>query len=330
MAVNPVARRFVGIAKEVTPGTPVAMASTLPVDKFDPSDDVTMLDDQALRGSMSKQYGQIAGPILSSWDMGGPMFGDGLGHLLYNLLGELATTGASAPYTHAFTLLNSGNGQPPTHTFTDRTALPATSGARQYPYSCISELTLNWNAEQLCTWEAKAQCWPSVVPAVAPTNALSSVVPVPSWRAAFGIGGPASAGTKVDNITEMSITISREVTPYHTADGTQAPYVIARGPIDVTGKFTRIAEDESQLLDYLANAQPQLQILLSNGGAAGGLVSVQVDMAKVGYRTNKINSGGTVFVYDVEFQAIANTTNVGTSGGLAPAKVTLQNAVTSY
>ncbi|WP_214103236.1 phage tail tube protein [Acrocarpospora catenulata] len=330
MTVTPVARRFVGIAKETVPGTAVAMTATIPIEKFDPADDVTMLDDQALRGSMSKQYGQVAGPVASTWDMGGPMFGDAIGHLLFNVFGELATTGASAPYTHAFTLLNSGAGQPPTHTFTDRTGVPATSGARQYPYSCLSELTVTWNAEQLCTWEAKATCWPSVVPGVAPTNALSSVAPVPSWRAAVGIGGPASGGTKVDNISELAMTFTREVTAYHTAEGKQSAYVIARGPIDVTGKFTRLAETESSILDYLDNVQPALQVLLSNGGAGGGLVSVQVDMAKVGYRTAKINAGGTVFQYDVEFQAIANSTNIGASGGLAPAKVTVQNAVTSY
>lgn len=329
MTVFPGAKRWIGIAKEVTPGTAVAPALTVPVDKFDPSDDVTQLDDQALRGSMSKQYGQYAGPIMSSWDLGGPMFGDGLGHLLQNILGGYAVSGASAPYTHTFSLLNSGDGQPVTHTITDATGIPATGLARQYPYSCISELTLNWNAEQLCSWEAKAVGWPSVVPGAPPTNTLSSVPPIPSWRAAVGIGGPASAGTLMSDVTEFSITLSREVTPYNTADGSQAPFVIARGPIDVSGKFTQVAQSEQRILDYLANTQPQLQFVLSNGLTLSALVSVQFDMQKVGYRTAKINQG-TIFVYDVEFQAIANSTNVGASAGLAPAKVVLQNAVTTY
>ena len=329
MGVFPGAKRWIGVAKEVTPGTPVAPALTIPVDKFDPSDDVTQLDDQALRGSMAKQYGQYSGPIMSSWDLGGPMFGDALGYLLHNILGGYAVTGASAPYSHTFSLLNSGDGQPVTHTLTDVTGVPATSGARQYPFSCLSELTLTWNAEQLCTWEAKAQAWPSVVPGVAPTNTLSSVPPIPSWRGAVGIGGPASAGTLVTDVSEFSITLSREVTAYHTADGSQAAFVIARGPLDVVGKFTQIAQTEQRMLDLLANTQPQLQFVLSNGLTLGALVSVQFDLQKVGYRTSKI-SQGTIFTYDVEFQAIANSTNVGASGGLAPAKVLLQNAVTTY
>ncbi|RCG19117.1 hypothetical protein DQ384_38215 [Sphaerisporangium album] len=329
MGVFAGARRWVGIAKEVTPGTAVAPALTIPVDKFDPSDDVTQLDDQALRGSMSKQYGQYSGPIMSSWDLGGPMFGDALGYLLHNVLGGYAVTGASAPYSHTFSLLNSGDGQPVTHTLTDATGIPATGLARQYPYSCVSELTITWNAEQLCSWEAKATGWPSVVPGAPPTNTLSTVPPIPSWRGAVGIGGPASAGTLVTDVTEFSVTLSREVTPYNTADGSQAPFVIARGALDVTGKFTQIAQSEQRLLDLLANTQPQLQFLLSNGGTLGGLVSVQFDFQKVGYRTTKINQG-TIFVYDVEFQAIANATNAGASGGLAPAKVVLNNAVTTY
>lgn len=329
MAVFPGAKRFVGIAKEVTPGTAVAPALTIPLDKFDPSDDVTQLDDQALRGSMSKQYGQYSGPVMSSWDMGGPMFGDALGYLLANVFGDYAVTGASPPYSHTFALKNSGDGQPVTHTITDATGVPATGLARQYPYSCISELTLNWNAEQLCAWEAKASAWPSVVPGAPPTNTLSTVPPIPSWQCKVGIGGPAAGGTLVSDITEISLSIAREVTPYNTADGTQAPFVIARGPIDVSGKFTQISQTEQRILDLLANTQPQLQILLSNGGAGPTLVSVQLDMQKVGYRSTKINQG-TVFVYDVEFQAIANSTNVGASAGLAPAKVVLQNAVTTY
>jgi hypothetical protein len=329
MSVFPGSRRWLGVAKEVTPGTAVAPILTIPVEKFDPSDDVTALDDQALRGSMAALYGQQQGPIMSSWDMSGPMFGDGLGHLLFNVFGELATTGASPPYTHAFTLLNSGSAQPPAHTLTDATGIPATGLARQYPYSCISELTLNWNSEQLCTWDAKATCWPSVIPGSPPTNAVSSVAPIPAWRLAVGIGGPAAGGTQVLNVVESSITIAREVTPYNTADGTQAPYVIARGNLDVSGKFTVIAENEQRLLDLLANTQPQLQWLLSNGGAAGALVSIQADMAKAGYRTVKIQSG-TVFTYEVEWRAIANSTNVGASAGLAPAKFTLQDAVTAY
>lgn len=329
MTVYAGSRRWIGIAKEVTPGTVVAPALTIPVDKFDPSDDVTQLDDQALRGSMAKQYGQYSGPIMSSWDLSGPMFGDALGYLLHNILGGYAVTGASPPYTHTYSLLNSGDGQPVTHTITDATGIPATGLARSYPYSCLSELSLSWNAEQLCTWEAKAMGWPSSVPGSPPTNTLSSVAPIPNWRAAVGIGGPASAGTLVTDVTEFSLQISREVAPYNTADGTQAPFVIARGPIDVSGKFTQVAQSEQRILDLLANTQPQLQLILSNGGAAGALVSLQVDMQKVGYRTVKANQG-TIFTYEVEFQAIANSTNAGASGGLAPAKAVLQNAVTTY
>jgi hypothetical protein len=329
MTVFAGSRRWVGIAKEVTPGTPIASVLTIPVDKFDPSDDVTQLDDQALRGSMAKQYGQYGGPIGSSWDLGGPMFGDALGYLLHNVFGGYAVSGASAPYSHTFSLLNSGDGQPVTHTLTDATGIPATGQARQYPYSCVSELTLTWNAEQLCTWEAKAIGWPSVIPATPPTNTPLNVGPIPSWRGAVGIGGPASAGTLVTDVTEFAITLSREVTAYNTVDGSQAAFVIARGPLDVTGKFTQIAQNEQRILDLLNNTQPQLQFILSNGGSLGGLVSVQIDMQKVGYRTTKITQG-TVFTYEVEFQAIANTTNAGASGGLAPAKVVLQNAVTTY
>lgn len=328
--VFPGARRFVGWAKETTPGTPVAPTVTMPVDSFDPDPQIAWLDDNALRGSMTELYGRYPGPQMSGFDVKGPVFGDSIGFPLYNLLGDYAVTGSAAPYSHSFGLLNSGSGQPVTHTVTDYTGITASTGARAYPWFCMTDVTLTWNAEQLWMWEGKAVGMIGQAAAAAPIPSLSGLAqPIPSWRAQIGIGGPATGATLLPNISDFEVTLSRVVAPKNTADGTADPYTFARGVVSVTGKFTAVAKDEQPLLNMLGNVQPQLQVVMSNGGSGSGLVSLQLDIAKGAYKTSKLTYPD-VFQYDVEFDAVANTTNVGASAGYGPATVTLQNAVTTY
>jgi hypothetical protein len=71
----PSSKQFVGVAKETTPGTPVAMAFTQLVEKFDPEDKITGLIDKSMRGSMVEEYAYIQGvrspsspsPVRPTW-----------------------------------------------------------------------------------------------------------------------------------------------------------------------------------------------------------------------------------------------------------------------
>src|SRR5690242_10096100 len=156
----PSAKTFLGLAKETTPGTPVAPAFTLPLEKFEPEDKPTWLDDKSLVGSMVEVRGRQQGVEHTEWSASGPYFGDGIGFLLNNLLGDLTTTGSSAPFTHAFSVLNSGTGQPGTLTLTHWQGLPAGQQARTYGGACVSELTLKGNVEsELITMDIKGMAW---------------------------------------------------------------------------------------------------------------------------------------------------------------------------
>jgi hypothetical protein len=115
----PSAKQFIGVAKETTPGTPVALAFTMPVEKFEPEDKTVALIDKSLRGDMSEEQAYIPGTQQSEFSISGPAYMDGLGFWLNNILGDITTTGASAPFSHAMSLLNSGGAQPGTLTITD-------------------------------------------------------------------------------------------------------------------------------------------------------------------------------------------------------------------
>ncbi|WP_020658395.1 phage tail tube protein [Amycolatopsis benzoatilytica] len=321
-------KQFLGVAKETQQGTAVAMTATIPVEKLDFEDKPVFLDDKAMRGSMVESYGKQAGVIKTDFSFSGPVFGDTLGWLLGNILGDLTTTGASAPFTHAFSTLNSGNGQPTSHTFTQYTGTTASTGTRQWPGACLSELTLKWNAEsQLFTYDAKGSCWPSIIAAATPTSAPSTVTPIASWRGQLGVGGPATGGTLALNVTDGEIAIKRVVEPVFTTQNAQTPYIIQRGAVSASGKLNFIAKDETPYLNMVNNTQPQLQLIVSNGLTGAAQVQCQVDVQQGAFVTAKYDSGKSAIAYQTTFDAVANTTNAGTSGGFSPLKATLTNAI---
>ena len=249
----------------------------------------------------------------------------------------------TAPFTHVFSLLNGSTGatgapgQPPTYTVTHMDGLAA-NGGNQYAYSCFSELAITGNADKLLDFTCKAVSQSRQTAGTQLTAAaVSSELATPSWRTLAGIAGPASGGTQVKNVGEHTITITRQVKPMNTEQGAQTPYVIARGKQGATGKINLTpAIDDSALIAMLANTQPQLQFVTSNGLAGASLRSLQVDILLGAYKVADEQDGAELFGYDIDFTAIhtANTsggiTMTGASGGKGAVKVTLTNATPTY
>lgn len=326
----PADKQFIGVAKETTPGTPVAMAFTMPVEKFDPEDKPTPLIDKSLRGSMVEEYGLIQGVKLSEFAFSGPAYMDGLGYWLNNILGDITTTGASAPFSHAISLLNSGSAQPGTLTITDWQGPPATNFARTFSGCCIGELTVKGNAEsELITIDAKGNGWTSAIAAAPPASAPTTATALASWRTLLGIGGPATGGTLDSTIGAWEIKISRKLKPIFTAQNSQNPFIIQRGSVTVAGKLTFAAPsaETNALLTMLNNTQPQFQWIIDNGLTLGAALGMTVDVQAAAFDTSKIERGAETVGYSSTFRGIASSTNAGASGGVSPVKITLRNAL---
>jgi hypothetical protein len=326
-------KQFIGIAKETTQGTAVQPTQTVLVEKFEPEDQITWLDGKSLRGSMPELYDRIAGPGKVDFSFAGPWFPDTAGFWINNILGDLTTTGAGAPYSHAFSTLNTGASQPGSLTITDYQGTPATYLARAYAGCCLSELTIKGSAESsLIMIEGKGTGWPSAIAAATPTSSPSTEVAMASWRYALGIAGVASGGTQVKTTGEFEVTIKRDLQPIFTGQNTSTPYFIQRGKVGVSGKlkFTAAA-DETPLTYLLSNTKPQLQLTWNNAlsSSAAGYRAMTIDCQSAAWKTTKIDRGQAAVGYEVEWDAIANTTNAGASGGYSPVKITLNNAVTS-
>lgn len=322
-------KRALGIAKETTPGTPVAPVAWLPIDKFDWNDKPTWLEDKALRGVMGNEsFNIIQGVQIAELDISGPLFGDEIGYLVGNLLGQDDTTGASAPFTHKFSLLNTLTGQGTTHTLTQFYGPEPTHNARQFSGTVFTEFSVTFNAEsEMLMYTAKAISWVSNVAAATPTPTFTAVKPMPSWQAVLGVGGPATGGTQVLSIYKGAFNFKRAAKPYFTAQNLQSPYIIQRGGVSVDFSLTYVAADETALTTMRNNTQPQVQFIVNNGLTLGNAIVAQVDMQQAAFTEAKPNFGSEAIEFDVTGKAVFNSTNVGTTGGLAPATFTLQNAI---
>jgi hypothetical protein len=312
------AKSFLGIAKETIYGTATAPTAFLPVSTITPKDSVTLIPDKGWRGSMVENYGETAGPAYSTIDFDGDVFADTIGFVLAGVLGDLNTTGATAPYTHAFAVLNSGNGQPTSYTVTDSYGV----ATRAYAGAKFSEVGFKWNADGLLTFSAKATALASAT-ATLPTSSFTSLPPFTGWSGGVKIAGVTSA-----SVLDAEVTIKRPVTVLNTVDGSQAPSALWSGAVTVDGKMTIIMEDDTHLTNYLTQVQPSLDFSWSQGtgGTATGLT---LHMSKCSYSAADITRGKDYVEIPVTFSAVANATDIGTSAGYSPIKATLTNAIAS-
>jgi hypothetical protein len=324
MSVQQSVRSYLGIAKEATRGTAVAPTDFIPVmkDALKPVDIVDPLYDTGLRGSNVLNYNYIPGRTRSTVDFGGAVFADTVGYGIAGLLGSVATTGVSAPFTHTISLFNSlasgGDVQPISYTLTDFYAVDV----RSYPGCQFSDFSLKFNADGMLEYDAKSTGFQSeTVSDPAPT--FSTVLPTPVWRGTVSIGG-----SPVSTAMTGNIDMKRPATPIYGISNTQDPYQVFLGPLEVTGKITFVMDSDAQLLNFLNNSQPAL-VFNWNYGTGAAEVQIQATLTKGAYTTGVIERGEDFVQVSVDINAQSNTTDAGSSGGFSPIKWVLKNAKAS-
>jgi hypothetical protein len=253
-----------------------------------------------------------------------------------------------APFTHRFAALNSQLGyggafgaQPPTHTFTDVTNIvntftsatygtipTSTFGARQYPSAVVASMDLSGNAEQLLNIRMSGESWLSVVAGTAVTNVTTSSRPVPNWNTTVNVLGSA-----INNIGEFNYSFKRTTQVYWTLQGIQTPYVIARGPLNVTGSMQWDPIINEEPLDImLLNAQGPMTITTTNNGItnAGQGFTIATVLSAAANIKSKIMRNKALIGFANSFEGVANATDGGGSAGLAPGSITVTNTVPTY
>jgi Phage tail tube protein len=324
MAVQNSVRSYLGIAKETTEGTPVAPTSFIPVNvgKFKATDIIDPLYDEGLRGSIVKEYGYIPGRTRSTVEWGGPVFADTLPWAIAPLLGSVATTGASAPYTHTISLKNASataaDAQPTSVTITDFYA----ANVRAYAGVSVHDFNLTFSAEGLLDYDAKGTGWISTT-ASTPTPTFSTVTATPVWQGTVTIGG-----TTISNAVEGSLSMMRSITPIYGIGSTQNPYNIFQGALETKGKFKFVMEADTELTRFLTNTQPSIVLNWANGSGASA-TQIQATITKGAYTTAVIDRSKDYVEIAIDLTAIANTTDAGSTSGYSNVKWVIQNAIAS-
>ena len=324
MALQQSVRSYLGIAKEVTKGTIVAPTDFIPVakDSLKPQDIVDPLYDTGLRGSNVLNYAYIQGRTRSTVDFGGAVFADTVGYGIAGLLGSVATTGASAPFTHTISLKNSLTSdvdvQPISYTLTDFYAVDV----RSYPGCQFSDFSLKFNADGMLEYDTKTTGWASSTVSD-PTPSFSAILPTPVWRGTVSIGG-----AQVSTAMSGNIDMSRPVTPVYGISNTQNPYQVFLGPLEVTGKITFLMETDAELTRFLNNTQPAI-VLNWSYGAGATAVQIQATISKGAYTAAMIERGEDFVQVSIDLNGQSTTTDAGSTGGFAPIKWVLQNAKAS-
>ena len=126
-------------------------------------------------------------------------------------------------------------------------------------------------------------------------------------------------------VEQGTMNLKRTVTPIHTVDNTPAPYRLFQGPLTVSGDLTFVAEDETELLRFLGNTQPSLDILY--GPVVNAATTLQLHCSRVSYKTAKVERTKDYAQVVVTYDAIANIADGTASGGYSPIKATLTNSL---
>jgi hypothetical protein len=293
-----------------------APSNFIPVGTFSPTDNITYIPDTNFRGSMVVNYGHVAGPISGGYATGGNVYCDTFGYWAGVMFGDVVTTGGSAPFSHAFAALNSGNGQPKSMTITDSDPVQA----RAYPGMLCTDLSISLDSSQALTYTASLIGFNSGTVGQ-PTASFSTLNLLPGWLGVATIGG-----TFTPTLLNATIDFKRSGTVDNTADGTQSPYTIFVGPLDVSGKFTIVYEDESQLLNYLNSVKPSIDFNFTRGAGAA-LEQFKFHASQVVYTVGAKAVSGDQLQVDITWEADSVSADAGASGGLSPGKLTLQNAL---
>jgi hypothetical protein len=254
--------------------------------------------------------------------------------LRFSHLTGITITTVVAPFTHSLSLLNPygstgvTTGQGPTHSFIHRTNIPGSGNnyAWLFAYGVMTEISIMGKASGALTWSGKLVHYSRAYPTFAPTPSFSTVRMIPAWK-----GQTTVASTLLNDVTQWTVTLTRQNEVIPTADGYQQPYLIGRGDLDATWKLSYSpALDEGPLSHVLSNDQPTFAYAISNGGSGSGLISFDINAAVQAYKDAPLTMDKTFFGWEASGDFIGNTTDAGNSLGRSPLNLVIQNAVVTY
>ena len=324
------ANSYLGMVIETTEGTlPTSGTSYwLPVTTPQITPNQMFLRDEALRGSPTTVYDQVAAVRHDEFEFKTFLFADTFPVLLRSILGGTDTKTGSGPYSHTIKVLNSPStgSQPPTYSILDFdganyftvTGAQADTLGLTFGADAAAEATVKYMGNPYTSYTS--------APTVFATQSLSAEHLIPAWNTVVSIGG-----TTYTNVSTGEISINRKTQPIFTL-GTQAPYNLFAGPIEVTGKFTFVINSTADVFStgsgaYGLTRSPEAIVVTltdPNDATSGTQHSVAFTMSAAQIHSIKRTRGKEYTELEVEFTANANQTDSAT--GYSPIQATVINA----
>ena len=333
------ANSYLGIIKEGTAGTLPSSGtpSWIPVTSPQITPEQVFLRDEALRGSATTVYDQVQGVRHDIFEFKSYLFADTFPILAQSILGGADAVAGSSFYTHTIRLLNSPStgSQPPTYSILDfdganyftTTGSQADSLAIAFGAETAAEATVKYLANPYTSYSA--------APTVFATQSLSSEHMIPAWNTTVTIGG-----TPFTNVLSGDLTFNRKTLPIFTL-GTQSPYELFAGPLEVTGKLTLIVATNMDPFSTPSNTaytpgfaltrtpQPVVITLTDPNDTTVINHSITFAMTTAQFHNVKRTRGKEFTEIEVEFTANANATDAST--GYSPIRVsTINGQSTAY
>jgi hypothetical protein len=313
--------QWVGQAPETTYGTAQAVPTfwtpaTAPV--YTPN--LTMLVDDALRGSMAMEFGQVAGFRYDTVVYKTYFYLDTVYLFLRQILGSADLISGSGPYVHKASLQNTNNGQPQGTTL----FFNAFDKTWQMPGAILQEVKITLAGEALATVELSYMGLPSTA-ITAPTNTPTTAVAMPTWNSTITL-----AGASTNRYTEVDLDIKRTVQAIDVINGTQAPGAIFAGPVQVSGNFKAVyaGSTDVDLVNYLTNNQPTL--LIKTAAVGDSVNSIQFQLSKVGYDKSAFVATDKYYEISSAIRGIAQATDATANGtGLSMMQAILTSSVST-
>jgi hypothetical protein len=174
--------------------------------------------------------------------------------------------------------------------------------------------------------KVQGNSWLSAAASQKPVNTTNFVIPIANWRSTVTVNG-----VQVYDIGEWSFTVKRQLQTYWTAQNGQQPFIIARGGLTMTGGFDyTVAMDESPLTQMLTSGYLPVIITISNGLGGNNVLSMTITTTTAQFVKSAPERNAVLVGYKDEFESVANSTDVGGTGGLGPATISITNAVPTY
>lgn len=290
----------VGLAKETTWGTGVAPTTA---DQFIPivnpklEDVIESILDNGYRSRMSKDQGYQQGFRQSKYSFETQVYPDVCGNWFMGLFG---TDGWASGTTHPFTVLNSG--LPPSYTVQDFYGVSGTH-SRSLAGMYFDTLTISGSDKGPMKATVSLMGGKASALVAKPTAVYTTALAFLSWQGALTLNSVVKA-----NLLTWDITFKRDVAAI-LAMGAQDPSAAFSGQLEVTGKMTFQANDDTEYLLYATTGQAAFA---NSMVFTSGTNTLTVQSTDTQFETPSTFDRSTPIVKtSVSFRCIDNTTDAG-------------------